>query len=103
MLKGNLVAATLDRLTSRRESWEAGGQSKVRYLDEILENKQEENAKEKRYLRSGNMCRPRKHPAFRNIHNHFARVFSPVQQEQKRTSHDSLIWRAESDKVCRDR
>lgn len=107
MLKGKQVAATLDRLTSRRGSWEAGGHSQVRNLGEMLQSKQQENVKEKkkkkRCLRCGNMYRPRQHPAFRNKHNHFARVFSPEQQEQKRTSHDSLLRRAENDKVCRDR
>jgi len=36
MLKGNQVAAALDRLTSRRRRWEAGGHSKVRNLEEML-------------------------------------------------------------------
>lgn len=50
MLKGIQVAATLDRLTSRRGSWEAGGRSKVRNLEEMVQNKQQENVKEKRVL-----------------------------------------------------
>lgn len=44
------VATTLDRFTSRRGRWEAGGHNKVRGLEEVLQNKQQENVKEKQLL-----------------------------------------------------
>lgn len=44
------VATTLDRFSSRRGRREAGGHNKVRGLEELLKNKQQENVKEKQLL-----------------------------------------------------